>query len=170
MFAHANQGVVSGAVVLLLAACGGVSGMGQKSGSPPDTSNIEIHGDTSADVNKLAVEAIADLQDYWGKEFPHLYSKDYVPVKGGFFAVILSSGDLPPCASDASEISRNAFYRPDASTYHIRRATSVKGSRRCLFSRGEGDVERQGAGWARVKAFREGVIDGAQSCLDYKDS
>jgi hypothetical protein len=134
MFAHANQGVVSGAVVLLLAACGGVSGMGQKSGSPPDTSNIEIHGDTSADVNKLAVEAIADLQDYWGKEFPHLYSKDYVPVKGGFFAVILSSGDLPPCASDASEISRNAFYRPDASTYHIRRATSVKGSRRCLFS------------------------------------
>jgi ABC-type glycerol-3-phosphate transport system substrate-binding protein len=82
------------AVVLLLAACGGVSGVGQKSGSPPDTSNIEIHGDASADVNKLAVEAIADLQDYWGKEFPHLYGKDYAPVKGGFFAVIPSSGDL----------------------------------------------------------------------------
>ena len=82
------------AVVLLLAACDGVSGVGQKSGSPPDTSNIEIHGDASADVNKLAVEAIADLQDYWGKEFPHLYGKDYAPVKGGFFAVIPSSGDL----------------------------------------------------------------------------
>lgn len=40
------------------------------------------------------MEAIADLQDYWGKEFPHLYGKDYAPVKGGFFAVIPSSGDL----------------------------------------------------------------------------
>jgi hypothetical protein len=29
------------------------------------------------------VEAIADLRDYWGKEFPELCGKDYVPVKGG---------------------------------------------------------------------------------------
>jgi len=102
------------AVVLLLAACGGpkpqVSGVAQKTGSPPDTSNIEIHGDKSADVNKLAMEAIADLQEYWGKEFPELYGKDYEPVKGGFYAVIPSSGDFPPCAQDASEISGNAFY------------------------------------------------------------
>ncbi|WP_210084665.1 neutral zinc metallopeptidase [Mycobacterium sp. OAE908] len=102
------------AVVLLLAACGGpkpqVSGMAQKTGSPPDTSNIQINGDASAAVNKLAIEAIADLQDYWGKEFPELYGKDYEPVKGGFYAVIPSSGDFPPCAQDASEISGNAFY------------------------------------------------------------
>ena len=86
MFAHANQGVGQ----WWLSFCcwrpavpqAAVSGVGQKSGSPPDTSNIEIHGDASA-VNKLAVEAIADLQDYWGKEFPDLYGKDYVPVKGG---------------------------------------------------------------------------------------
>jgi len=38
---------------------------------------------------------------------------------------------------------------------------------RLLVFRGEGDVERQGAGYARVKAFREGVINGAQPCLDY---
>ena len=122
------------AVVLLLAACGGVSGVGQKSGSPPDTSNIEIHGDASADVNKLAVEAIADLQDYWGKEFPHLYGKDYVPVKGGFFAVIPSSGDLRrahrmPVRSRATP-STGRTPAPTTS----RRATSVKGSRRCWFS------------------------------------
>ena len=102
------------AVVLLLAACGGpkpqVTQGAQKTGSPPDTSNIEIHGDASSDVNKLAMEAIADLQDYWGKEFPKLYEKDYEPVKGGFYAVIPSSGDFPPCAQDASEISGNAFY------------------------------------------------------------
>ncbi len=45
-------------------------------------------------MNKLAVEAIADLRDFWGKEFPELCGKDYVPVKGGFFAVIPCSGDL----------------------------------------------------------------------------
>ena len=37
-----------------------------------------------------------------------------------------------------------------------------------LVFRGEGDVERQGAGWTRVKAFREGVIKGAQACLNYQ--
>ena len=91
------------------------------------------------------MEAIADLRDYWGKEFPELCGKDYVPVKGGFFAVILSSGDLPPCASDASEISGNAFYRPDTSTYHISPGDLGEGIKALLVFRGEGDVERQGA-------------------------
>jgi predicted metalloprotease len=100
------------AVVLLLAACGGPKPEVPKKtqSGPPDTSKIEIHGDASAPVNKLAVEAIADLQDYWGKEFPELYGKDYEPVKGGFYAVLPSSGDLPPCASAAQDISGNAFY------------------------------------------------------------
>lgn len=98
------------AVVLLLAACGGPKPQAVKKTGAPDTSNIQIHGDASEPVNKLAVEAIADLQDYWGKEFPKLYGKDYEPVKGGFYAVIPSSGDLPPCASSADEISGNAFY------------------------------------------------------------
>jgi len=101
------------AVILLLSACGGPKPQApntKAANSPPDTSKIEIHGDASEPVNKVAMQAIADLQDYWGKELPQLYSKDYEPVKGGFFAVIPSSGDLPPCASDASEISGNAFY------------------------------------------------------------
>jgi predicted metalloprotease len=101
------------AVVLLQAASGGPKPQAPATkahSGPPDTSNIEIHGDSSGEVNKLAIEAIADLQDYWSKEFPELYGKDYEPVKGGFYAVIPSSGDLPPCASSADEISGNAFY------------------------------------------------------------
>jgi predicted metalloprotease len=98
------------AVVLLLAACGGAKPQGATKSGPPDTSKIQIHGDASEPVNKLAIEAIADLQEYWGKEFPELYGKDYEPVKGGFYAVIPSSGDLPPCATAADEISGNAFY------------------------------------------------------------
>jgi len=78
--------------------------------SVSQTDAVKIHGDASAPVNKLAIKAIADLQSYWGEEFPKLYGKPYEPVKGGFYAVIPSSGDLPPCVSDASEISGNAFY------------------------------------------------------------
>ncbi|GLP83137.1 neutral zinc metallopeptidase [Mycobacterium antarcticum] len=100
------------AAVLLVAGCGG-------GGTPtapisaangPDTSKIEVRGDASGEVNDLAVKAIADLQEFWGKQFPDLYGKDYEPVAGGFYAVTPSSGDLPPCATDASEISGNAFY------------------------------------------------------------
>jgi predicted metalloprotease len=100
------------ALVLLLAACGGPKPVvgSAPSASGPDTRGIEIRGDASNPVNKLAIEAIADIQKYWSEEFGKIYGKDYEPVKGGFFAVIPSSGDLPPCASDASDISGNAFY------------------------------------------------------------
>ena len=72
------------AAVLLLAGCGGVKPEVPK---PPekkkaDTSNIKIEGDASAPVNKLAIEAIADLQVFWAEQFPKLYGEDYKPVKG----------------------------------------------------------------------------------------
>ena len=55
------------AVALLAAACSGpkpqVTNKAAQPG-PPDTGNIEIHGDASEAVNKLAMQAIADLQDY----------------------------------------------------------------------------------------------------------
>jgi hypothetical protein len=31
--------------------------------------------------------------------------------------------------------------------------------------RGDGDVERQGAGFERIRHFRTGVLDGAGACL-----
>ena len=40
-------------------------------------------------MNKLAIEAIADLQDFSGKEFPKLYGERAIkPVTGGFFGPI----------------------------------------------------------------------------------
>ncbi|OBF39401.1 peptidase [Mycobacterium sp. ACS1612] len=102
------------AVVLLLAACGGpkpqIPTDTKARGGAPDTSSVEIHGDTSSNVNKLAIQAIADLQDYWGTEYPKLYGEEYEPVKGGFYAVVPSAGGVPPCAQDASEVAGNAFY------------------------------------------------------------
>jgi hypothetical protein len=59
------------------------------------------------------------------------------------------------------------YNRPDTSTYHISPGDLDEGIMALLVFRGEGDTERQGAGFERVRAFREGVIDGAQACLDY---
>ncbi|HEY5151527.1 MAG TPA: neutral zinc metallopeptidase [Mycobacterium sp.] len=101
------------AAAVLLAACGGPKPVvpTPASGTPQTpNSDITINGDASTPVNKIAVAAIADLQMYWAEEFPKLYGSDYKPVEGGFFAVIPSSGDLPPCAADASDIAGNAFY------------------------------------------------------------
>ncbi|GAS95021.1 zinc metallopeptidase [Mycolicibacterium canariasense] len=78
--------------------------------SKPDTSGIEVQGDASGRLNELAVQAIADLQQFWGEKFPELYDKDYEPVSGGFFAVDPSSGETPPCASSPDDVAGNAFY------------------------------------------------------------
>ncbi len=100
------------ALVLLSAACGAPKPEvpDKKTDSKPDTSGIEINGDASDPVNKLAIEAIADLQQYWSEQYPTVYDGDYEPVKGGFFAVIPSSGELPPCATAAADVAGNAFY------------------------------------------------------------
>jgi len=101
------------AAVLLLAGCGGpkpeVSGLGQKTGSPPDTSNITIEGDSSEPVNKIAIQAIADLEQYWGEQYPNLYGKDFEPISGGYYAVT-SDSPAPPCTTEPDEVAGNAFY------------------------------------------------------------
>ena len=100
------------ALAILLVACGG--GAKPVAATPTstaaDSGDITITGDADSPVNKIAITAIADLQKYWTDEYPKLYGSEYKPVDGGFYAVIPASGDLPPCASDAADISGNAFY------------------------------------------------------------
>ncbi|GAY15017.1 neutral zinc metallopeptidase [Mycobacterium sp. shizuoka-1] len=111
-----TKGLLFAALAVALAACGGPKPAAPDAlvQTPPVAKTapdeITINGDASASVNKIAVSAIADLQKYWADEYPKLYGDDYRPIEGGFFAVIPSSGDLPPCASDAADISGNAFY------------------------------------------------------------
>jgi predicted metalloprotease len=110
-----NKLCSAAAIVLLLAACGGPKPAGSASSTAnlPDTDSIQIHGDKSDPVNKLAVEAIADLQQWWSEQMPKTYDGEhYEPVKGGFYAAMPSSGELPPCAQDAQSISGTAFYCP----------------------------------------------------------
>jgi hypothetical protein len=72
------------------------------------------------------------------------------------------------CRAGAYTASVMLYNRPDTSTYHISPGDLDEGNKALLVFRGSGDADRQGAGFDRVRAFREGVIDGAQPCLDYQ--
>jgi predicted metalloprotease len=101
------------AAVLLLAACAGpkpeVPTPSSKTGAPPDTSSITIEGDASAPVNKIAIQAIADLDQYWSEQYPALYNSDWKPISGGYYAVTEDS-EAPPCTTDPEAVAGNAFY------------------------------------------------------------
>lgn len=109
------------AVTLLLTSCGGAAApkaanpqsqpAESKSGiTAPDTSNVTIRGDEDDPVNQLVMQAIADLETYWDALYPELYGTEFTPVGGGYYAVYPSTGELPPCATSADDISGNAFY------------------------------------------------------------
>ena len=80
---------------------------------PPD---VDVIGDDGSDANKVAANAIEDLQSFWADEFPKVYDDPYEPVSGGFYA--MDSGTDPttlPCGvTDMEQALHNAFYcRPD---------------------------------------------------------
>jgi hypothetical protein len=60
------------------------------------------------------------------------------------------------------------YNRAATSSYHISPGDLDEGIKALLLFRGDGDVDRQGAGFDRTRAFREGVINGAQPCLQYQ--
>jgi hypothetical protein len=69
------------------------------------------------------------------------------------------------CFAGAHTASVILWNRKDTSTFHISPGNLDEGIQALLIYRGDGDVERQGAGYNRVRAFREGVINRAQPCV-----
>lgn len=55
--------------------------------------------------------------------------------------------------------------RAETSSFSISPGDLDEGIKALLVFRGDGDADRQGAGYDRVKSFRQGVIDGAESCI-----
>ena len=100
------------AVGALVAGCGGpkLPAPPESKANKPDTSNIKVEGDRDAPVNKLAIEAIADLQSFWADQYPKLYKEDYKPVEGGLYALTPDSESGPACASGYGDVKDNAFY------------------------------------------------------------
>jgi len=84
----------------------------QPSGSGPDV----VVGADGDEVDQLAGDALADLEDYWSQQLPDVFGTEFVPLQGGYFSV--DPGDVDPaqypqgvgCGSDPTEVENNAFY------------------------------------------------------------
>lgn len=105
--------MAAAAAVLVTAACGSpapeIPSPSQTKGAPPDTSSITIEGDASAPVNQIAIQAIADLEQYWAENYPELYGQDFEQISGGYYAITADS-PAPPCTTEPEEVAGNAFY------------------------------------------------------------
>ncbi|MCK0177382.1 neutral zinc metallopeptidase [Mycolicibacterium sp. F2034L] len=65
---------------------------------------------TVTPVASLAAAAVDDLQAYWSEQFPALYGSEYVPLKGGVYALTASSTKWPECATEYADVEGNAFF------------------------------------------------------------
>src|SRR5262249_51784781 len=107
-----------------LAACASscvslVNGTGDYSPNAGQVADAKIDirglpGGTPTDVDRIAGNAIADIQQFWSEKFPETFDgKNYESPQGGFFSV--DPGDPAadvPCVSNTSQIRGNAFYCP----------------------------------------------------------
>jgi predicted metalloprotease len=113
------------AIVVFMAGCGGAKSEKAASsgatgasatGAPLDTSDVKITGDADNPVNKLAITAIASLQQYWGEEYSKVYGQDYKPVGGGFFGLTPGVDGGSECGKAYADVKGNAFYCPSDDT------------------------------------------------------
>ena len=83
-------------------------------------SELEIFGAVDGDVDRLVRNALADLNAFWGQQFPEVYETDLAPLEGGYYSV--DPNDFDPvdypdtinddrCLEDLVEnVSGNAYY------------------------------------------------------------
>jgi len=105
---------VATVVALLLAGCAQqVPGLGKYSSgrsAVPDA-NILIHGTDRGEIDRLAGNAIADVQKFWAEQMPQVFNERYEKVKG-LYSVDPDGNQAAPCTDTASDIRGNAFYCP----------------------------------------------------------
>ncbi len=84
---------------------------------PPRTgADSTVVGAAGGPVDRLAADALADLEEYWSGTFPDVFGRRFVPLQGGYFSV--DPGDVDParyprgigCGADPREVENNAFY------------------------------------------------------------
>jgi predicted metalloprotease len=72
------------------------------------------------------------------------------------------------CFAGAYTASVARHDRAKTSSFTLSPGDLDEGIKALLVFRGDGDVNRQGAGYGRVEAFRKGVFDGVAPCVTYK--
>ena len=69
---------------------------------PADAADVEVPiiGATDEEVDQLARNALADLEDFWAEQFPDVFGEDFPPLQGGYFSV--DPGNVDPAAYPAA--------------------------------------------------------------------
>ncbi|MGY5882920.1 neutral zinc metallopeptidase [Modestobacter lacusdianchii] len=113
-------GVLLGSTVLTGCAVTLIEGTGTPlSGASGDVTPEEfpIIGATDGEIDRIARNALADLNLYWGDQFPGTFGQDFAPLTGGYYSV--DPGALDPaaypggqigCGEPPDAVEDNAFY------------------------------------------------------------
>ncbi|UOY01431.1 neutral zinc metallopeptidase [Blastococcus sp. PRF04-17] len=122
-----RRAVPAAVVLTLLTGCSAEMVTGQASpgpGEPVDVApeSFPITGVSDSDIDRLARNALADLDTFWSEAYPEFYGEEYTPLENGFFSVdseAIDTGAYPetgigcegsPTSPDS--VAGNAFYDP----------------------------------------------------------
>jgi len=120
VLAGAVLGALLGSTALTGCAVTLVDGIGTPlSGTAGDVGAEEfpIIGATDGDIDRIARNALADLNTYWTEQFPSTYDQAFTPLAGGYYSV--DPGNLDPaqypngqigCGESPEAVEENAFY------------------------------------------------------------
>ena len=72
---------------------------------------ITIEGTDNGEIDKLAGNAIFDIEKFWGEQMPEVFNERYDKVKA-FYSIDPDGSRPAPCTESASDIRGNAFYCP----------------------------------------------------------
>ena len=72
---------------------------------------VAIEGTDNGEIDKLAGNAIADIEKFWIEQMPDVFNERYDKVKG-YYSIDPDGNRAAPCTDSASDIRGNAFYCP----------------------------------------------------------
>lgn len=72
---------------------------------------VDIRNSDNGEIDRLAGNAVADIQEFWAGEMPRTFNERYEPIKA-VYSVDPDGSAAAPCTESASDIRGNAFYCP----------------------------------------------------------
>jgi predicted metalloprotease len=110
------RGRVAVLAVLALLASGcarEVPGLGRYSSGRTAVADakITIVGTDGGEIDKLAGNAVVDIEKFWGEQMPEVFNERYDKVKA-FYSIDPDGSRAAPCTDSAADIRGNAFYCP----------------------------------------------------------
>ncbi|SFO38192.1 Predicted metalloprotease [Geodermatophilus obscurus] len=121
---------------MLLTGCAStVSGIASRGASVPEdvpADEFPITGAADNETDRLARNALADLDTFWSQAYPEYFGEEYQPLAGGYFSVDSTAIDesaypehgigCDRAPTDPEEVANNAHYDPNCDVVAYDRA------------------------------------------------